>query len=265
MGRSQRHMVLEQGSSVTGEAGAQGVIAMAMLVQITPDEPVGFAESPPITLTVPVGGPGGPLMGSSLTGSPPEEYLEPQPPSEPFRVIGMTPPEIPAGYPDMTVLVVGVGFEDGAVIIFDGTDMETEFLSATQLRFLCPSSTAIVGEVAVEVRNPGGAVTDPVPMSFVEEGIPDARTYPMGPFTILHIKPNDDPEGVNFVLGSDDGRQVQAGDQITVEATGNTAINGSHTVDAVEQAGGQSHVIVEDLELETQIDAKGRMTVTGGG
>jgi len=181
MGRSQRHMILEQNAPANGEAIAEGQPAPGFIEQAHEGAVVEYERGGPLAgsttvdvsnIEVTYGSPGGPLAGSTTSSAVPEGMGSgpgPGPePGEEFRIVGFNPDDIPAGYPDMTVEVLGQGFVDGAVVVFDGTDMDTEFLSDNRLRFLCPSSTASVSSVPVIVRQ-GADETEPVYFYFPEE------------------------------------------------------------------------------------------------
>ena len=105
-------------------------------------------------------------------------------------VIRLDPSSVHAGSPAMTLTVSGSGFQDNtfcaavcdvpcparSVITFDQTDVSTQFLSATQLQAVVPSSLLTTARsVSVTVRNPiviqcGGAqnhLSSPVPFTIV--------------------------------------------------------------------------------------------------
>ena len=184
MGRSQRHMVETQGNAATGSAVNQGVVAPGLLLQAT-DAP---ASADPLevlrgieNVEVPIGEPGGPLAGSSLTGPVPSDIdtggTDPGPEPDPtIRILGFEPNDIPAGYPDLNVDVLGEGFEDGAVVIFGGAMQATEFVSENRLRFLCDVSGATAGDVPVTVRNPAGAESEAATFTFAEPAADDENT-----------------------------------------------------------------------------------------
>ena len=181
MGRSQRHMILEQNAPANGEAIAEGQPAPGFIEQAHEGAVVEYERGGPLAgsttvnvenIEVTYGSPGGPLAGSSTSSAVPEGMGSgpPPEPEEHVRIVGFNPEAIPAGYPDMTVVCLGQGFIDGAVVVFDGTEMDTEFLSDNQLRFLCPSSSAAVGYVSVTVRQ-GADETMPVDFQFIEEPV----------------------------------------------------------------------------------------------
>jgi hypothetical protein len=181
MGRSQRHMILEQNAPANGEAIAEGQPAPGFILQAHEAPVVEYESGGPLAgsttvdvsnIQVTYGAAGGPLAGSSTSSAVPEGGVgpgpEPGPPDEELRIVGFNPESIPAGYPDMTVVCFGQGFIGGAVVVFGGEVMETEFLSDNQLRFLCPSAGASVGPVPVIVRQ-GADETEPVDFNFTEE------------------------------------------------------------------------------------------------
>ena len=271
MGRSQRHMVFVQNYPANGEAGSEGQPSPGYLMQMTPEPPNlrrSLREVAPTDIEdvyVPEGPRGGPLQGSSMAGAIPE-VLVPDVPGSTAPTIGALDPETAVlGSADITMHVRGGNFTEESVIVFNGGDETTTFVSATDLTTIVkPSTASVAGAFPVQVRNADDQLSNEWLFSFTENGTPDVHGYPLGPFAILHVKPHTDPAGANYVLASADGKQVHAGDAITVEATGNSATNGNFTVTTVDVAGGQTHVIVEDVEVAAQIDAKGRMTVTGG-
>jgi hypothetical protein len=84
---------------------------------------------------------------------------------------------------------------------------------------------------------------------------PVERSLPYGPFNISLIE--DDPAGLAVTITFGD---VQVGDTVLLEATGNSAVNGSYTVLAVSDM----TVVVDNMvELTAPIENKGRLTVTG--
>jgi hypothetical protein len=268
MGRSQRHMVVEQGAPANGEAGAQGEVAPTYVAQIKSEGVPPERELPALDevageLVVPGGPPGGPLQGSSMAGAIPEWYDDGTTPPEPednFRLVSLNPNEAPAGGPEFSIAARGFGFEDGAVIMFDNIDQQTEFVDATTLRCMSGSSTAAIGSVQVTVRNPGGEVTpDSVLLSYIETPVRsrDAGTEErqMGPFTILRIEDHED--GIQIELS--DAGNLREGGVVLIEATGNTNINGSYEIWSID---GNAIIVNNDYELSAPIEGKGRLTIT---
>jgi len=161
-------MVVEQGAPANGEAGAQGELAPTYIDQLITDEtpagdPLPDLLSAADSLVVPVGPAGGPLQGSTMAGALPDPEGDgpgtgPEPAPAP-TITGLLPAEVPAGAPDMGLTVQGTGFVDGAVAIFNGADMATNFGSDTTVNFICPTSTLAEGTATVSVRNPDGGVS----------------------------------------------------------------------------------------------------------
>jgi hypothetical protein len=171
-------MIEEQGANANGNAIDEGAVAEGLLSQVEV-EPEGntIAVRAAGDIEVPHGEPGGPLSGSSLTGAVPADVdgggggTDPDLPE--FAIVSINPDEFPAGYPDTGGTVSGVGFEDGAVIVFGGADMATDFISDNQLNFTLPSSTSAEGPVQVAVRNPGGELTAERTFTFVAPAADD--------------------------------------------------------------------------------------------
>lgn len=268
MGRSQRHMILEQGANAASASLDEGVVAPGLLLQV--DDPADIVmDGHQIVLTeisgidVPIGSPGGPLDGSTLTGPVPNGGgdVDPPPP-DPFGIISINPASMVAGMPDLTATITGAGFEDGAVIVFGGVDQVTEFLSDNQVRFLVDSSEQPAGSVAISVRNPGGEVTADFMYEFTvaapgSTSQPPPRVFPFGPFDISAIA----GDGVNMSITLPAGSDVRYGDYVTIEASGNSSINAAYTVIGV--TGDRVVRVQSTVELPSPIENRGRLTVTG--
>jgi hypothetical protein len=271
---SQRHRIVEQGAASNGEIHAQGVVAPGMMMQVDPENlnvlqlavaPTGEAGN----VEVPVGPPGGPLQGSTMTGAIPIE-LEPGPPepepgpdpepgSEP-TLTSLDPNTAVLGDPDLTLRCIGTNFTETSVIHFADHDEPTTFVSDTEVTTgVKPSLGWGAVSVPVTIRQ-GSFETGPLDFTFTEAA-PEAgrgaqRTFPLGPFNIVRV--DDDVDGLSLELVEGD---VRVGDAITIEATGSTSVNGSYTVLSVTDG-----VIVfdSDFALTAPIEGKGRLTVTGG-
>ncbi len=254
MGRSQRHMILQQGYNAAAAALDEGVVAPGLLLQVDdPDVQANPGQYSEAGVVVPIGAPGGPLDGSTLTGPVPNGAgggPDPEPPEDPFGIVSILPAEFPAGYPDTGATVAGAGFEDGAVVVFGGADMDTDFISDNQLNFTLPSSTAAAGPVAVTVRNPGGEVTAEVTFNFIEE--PAQRQGLTGPQGIVSVSRRNG----KLVILVDDPSRILPGLIVTIEATGNTSVNGEYKVLSVD---GNEVTIDNDFDLANPIEGKGRL------
>jgi hypothetical protein len=76
-------------------------------------------------------------------------------------VTSLSPSETAAGDPGFTISVAGTGFEDGAVVRWDGSDRPTAFLGRLQLSAeIGAADLGTVKTVAVTVRNPDGGVSN---------------------------------------------------------------------------------------------------------
>lgn len=254
---SQRHKLENYGSTSAGELHAQGVVSPAVLDQVV--DPSNYNALMPSGregegFVVPVGPPGGPLQGSSMSGAVPEE-LQPPPPPDPELapvVTSIDPTGAAIGDPDLTLTVTGEKFVDGSLILFNNSAEETVFVSETELTTTVkPSTASVAGAFPVAVRNPDGQESSAVDFTFTDGA---ARSFPVGPINIATVTDHDN--GIAVVLV--DAADVQVGDSVTIEATGNTSINGTYEV---LEADGTLVVVDNPYVLPTPIEAKGRLTV----
>jgi hypothetical protein len=276
MGRSQRHMLWEQGSTAAGEIHAEGVVAPGIAMQVDPEElnalvpgpalfNTGLERAEPLgdgSVEVPVGAPGGPLSGSTLTGAIPEERLPPPTPEPPEpgpdpapgeepTVEYLAPAEAVMGSTDFTMRVVGTNFTDSSIIVFNRGEENTGFVSDTELTTIVkPSLAGVAVDLPVLVRQ-GTVDSNEVMFSFTEA----EEGREAGPFNITLIE--DHMEGLALTL---DGGEYKVGDDVSVEATGNTSVNGAYEILEVN---GLIIVIDSSFELPAPIEAKGRLTITG--
>ena len=178
MGRSQRHMLLVQNTTANGEIIAQGEIAPLSLVQVQEPALLSTELHGVEDLEVPVGPPGGPLQGSTLTGAVPESLVAPTPPGPelgPDPEPGLeptleyiTPNEAVIGSTDFTLRVIGTNFTDTSVIVFNGGDEATTVVSDTELTTgVKPSTAQVAGALPVQVRQ-GSYTTGEVDFTFTE-------------------------------------------------------------------------------------------------
>jgi hypothetical protein len=272
MARSQRHMLVWQNTTMAGEVVAQGEVAPGMLIQAaTPPQELiqaqldaGATALDTSSLTVPVGAPGGPLQGSSLTGAVPAELSpppgptpgpEPLPGEEPV-LTSLNPTSAVCAAPELTMHAHGSFFTDTSIIYFNSAAVSTTFVSANQLSTTVdPTIAETPFDVPVWVQQ-GSVQTAPQTFSFTAaRHADDPRTIPSGPFTINRIE--DHADGLAIALADGD---VRVGDTVLIEATGNTSVNGSYEVLAVD---GLTIVVDNVIVLDTPIEAKGRLTVNG--
>ena len=207
MGRSQRHMVEEQGSAATGSAVNQGVVAPGLLLQAT-DAP---ASADPLevlrgieNVTVPHGPAGGPLAGSSLTGPIPSGLdagggggTDPLPPG----IMSLSPQFMVEGTASVDVTIYGSNFVDGCVAMLGAVSLPTVFNSPTNLTATVAFPEYNPSIYMISVTNPDGQVSA-AKMFYITAAKPvldtiDPTECDVGaaPFTIAAV-------GSNFVDGS---------------------------------------------------------------
>jgi hypothetical protein len=270
---SQRHKLWEHGATSAGEIHAQGVVAPGISMQVDPEALNVLKAGPPLYNTgleqqtppesfdvvVPVGEPGGPLSGSTLTGAIPEELVpspspEPGPDPEPGMeptLDYIAPTEAVIGSTDFTLRVIGANFTETSVIMFNNGAENTEFVFDTELTTIVkPSTASVAGTYPVAVGQ-GSYETAAADFTFTEA----EEGREAGPFNITLIE--DHMEGLQLTL---DGGEFKVGDDIAIEATGNTNVNGAYEILEVD---GLTIVIDSSFELPAPIEAKGRLTITG--
>jgi hypothetical protein len=82
-----------------------------------------------------------------------------------------------ANVPDFTLTVNGAGFVNGAVIVVDGTDLVTTFVSSTQLTGIFTNAlTLSPGNAYVSVRNPDLSLSNELTVSIVSGVAPNIVT-----------------------------------------------------------------------------------------
>jgi hypothetical protein len=108
------------------------------------------------SLTTPTGAPLAPPLTSNVDRRYPNDPANPVPP--PVSVIqNLTPATAEVGSADITMTVNGTGFSSDCVIVFNGGDEPTTFISDTQVSTGVKPSTASGPAVCpVAVRGPGG-------------------------------------------------------------------------------------------------------------
>ena len=168
MGRSQRHMLVEQNTTIAGELYAEGEIAPALLMAAA--EPPARGAKAADEIILPVGPPGGPLQGSTMTGAFPESAIPPEPPQPEVPILDhLEPAEAVLGDPDFTLHVFGDGFTEESVIVFAGQDEPIVFVSVNEITTIVkPSLGWGAVTVQVQVRNAGSEVSAELPFTFTE-------------------------------------------------------------------------------------------------
>ena len=154
MGRSQRHMLHEQGTTAAGETLAQGAIAPGLML---------LAEGGGVTRSiadVPTYGAGGPLAGSPVMGEPPADLIEgggggPSPDVAPV-LSSLNPNTGELNGPDVTMHCIGSGFTESSVIMFAGQPEPIAFISESDITTIITMSLGW-GPVTVQVSVKNGA------------------------------------------------------------------------------------------------------------
>jgi hypothetical protein len=115
------------------------------------------------------------LRGEPVEGLPaPEE--EPVPAADPV-LDSIEPESVDLGSPDVTVFFRGSGFTATSVIVWNGGDEPTGYVSETELTTVVKPSTASGAiDVPVSVRN-DQVYTDPLTFSFTEPGDPETTDF----------------------------------------------------------------------------------------
>ncbi len=86
-------------------------------------------------------------------------------------IAGVSPNLAPVGSPDVTITVNGMDFTSASKVRFDSAELNTSFISATQLTAVIPaSSLTTVGTANITVVNPppGGGTSNAVTFSIVQ-------------------------------------------------------------------------------------------------
>jgi hypothetical protein len=284
---SQRHKLWEQGATAAGEIHAQGVVAPGIAMQVDPEALNVLKAGPPLyntglelkepalnmdSVEVPIGEPGGPLSGSSLTGAIPESIAPPDPTPEPPdpevttpTLTSLHPASAPIQTGDITIRILGTGFTNETVMVWNGADDHAAYNNENEMTTVVKTSLSTVPSTCtVAMRNGTSNISneltfelvDGTPESGDEESPPAGRTFPIGPITIALVE--DDADGITLTLS--EAADVKAGDTVLIEATGTTAVNGSYPVLASD---GTVVLVDNNAELANPIENKGRLTVTG--
>jgi hypothetical protein len=94
--------------------------------------------------------------------------VDPVPP-EPAVLTSITPDTAVIGDPDLTLSAIGTGFTAESVIVFNGGDEPTTFVSATEVTTgVKPSTATTAGAYPVFVRGADGAETASLDFTFTD-------------------------------------------------------------------------------------------------
>lgn len=131
---------------------------------------VGIDPAHPLNTPVSINEP----PGSDVSGGAGEGGGTPNPDEAP-EIESLDPDEAEVGSADVTLHVHGSGFAQGSVIQFNAADMETAFVSETELTCEVKPSAWTDGVVPVRVKNgDGGLKSEPVEFEFTNPEEPAA-------------------------------------------------------------------------------------------
>jgi hypothetical protein len=137
--------------------------------------------------------PGDPLPanGSDPIGS---AYLELR---VPLSISGLTPAGVQSGGGDFTLVVNGVGFVNGATLLWDGTARATTVSGPRQLMAVIPASDIVVGAelrtAMITVQNSGGEISNPLAFTIgtAAMSVADSAVAPAGGTVLVSTAPAD--------------------------------------------------------------------------
>ncbi len=110
-----------------------------------------------------------------------------------LQVISLSPASVPVGTPDFTLTVTGAGFVHDSQVFWNGTPLQTQFSSSTELSARVPAALAAVpGTGAVTVVNPAtcGPGGNP-PCTATSNPVACSVGLPPGGQTIIEQAGND--------------------------------------------------------------------------
>jgi hypothetical protein len=123
------------------------------------------------------------MTGNPAWGRTDEEFVKP--PGQPLSIDSLEPNTAEMGSADLTMIVNGKGFNDKSVILWNGSEEPTHFISQKQVSTgVKPSTATGPYTCTVAVRNPSGEVTAQLPFAFTEVA---------GPLVIWEIVPPEGP------------------------------------------------------------------------
>ena len=89
------------------------------------------------------------------------------------EITGIDPDTAAVGDPDVTLHCYGTSFAEGAVVVFDGDDVPSTFVSEGEVTAVISPSTATEGSVLVCVRNLDDRETEDLSFTFTAAAAPD--------------------------------------------------------------------------------------------
>jgi hypothetical protein len=143
-------------ASLASEAGPESINEPAAVQQAVPPDHLPSINEPPGSQVLPPAVP--PEGGGSGEG---EGDLAPE-------LLSIDPDVAAIGDAELTLTCTGEDFDETCVIVFNGGEEETTFISATELTTIVqPMTATVAGEFPVTVRNAHGE-SEPVMFEFVE-------------------------------------------------------------------------------------------------
>lgn len=94
-----------------------------------------------------------------------ETHLPPDPEAEDATLVSLTPATAVAGSAVLAVTAGGTGFTADSIVVVDGTDAPTTFVSDTELTAQVDPTAAVAGDVPVIVSSDAGD-TPPINFTF---------------------------------------------------------------------------------------------------
>ena len=124
-------------------------------------------------------------MGGCGASTPGGNTATPAPSPVPLVVSSITPKEIPTGSGAVTVTVTGTGFTSQSVIVLDGVDEPTTYMSGTQLQAMVPAAQLQSGKIlGLAVRN-GSTVAQAATTTVLQVDNPTPTITSFAPATAL--------------------------------------------------------------------------------
>ena len=185
------------------------------------------------------------LSGCGGTSHPSEETPPPSQATAAPTIASISPASVTAGSVPLALHVTGTGFVSGSVISFNGTSLQTTYVSSTQLSASVPASLlATSGSFSVAVVNPdgqksGGSSGGSGSTFSVDNGQPTITALTPGAIPAGSAATDVVVAGTNFISssiasfgGSPRPTKIQGATQLTVSLTASD-LTTARTVDIV--------------------------------
>ena len=140
-----------------------------------------------------------------------------------LQLTAVSPNKIAAGSGAFTITVTGVGFLNGAIVLWNGSPLTTTFVNATTLAAAVRANlVAQSGAASVTVKNPAGAASNALPFTVTGAGPSIVSLLPSvakigAPDTVIHLT------GASFVSGAQvlvNGAPVNASFESSTQISG---------------------------------------------